>query len=53
MNIVFWIGVAFSAVILWYMLSKCFFDIGSNVKEIIENIKKEVNKKESEEDENE
>lgn len=53
MNIVFWLGVLIVAFLLWYYLSKHFFKIGSDFKNMIDNIKEEINGEDKEQDEHE
>lgn len=52
MNIVFWFGVAIAAVILWYLISKHFFRIGSNFTGMVDEVKNNI-KKNEEDTENE
>ena len=42
MNVVFWLGVLIAAAILWYLLSKSFFNIGSSASDMIEELKQEI-----------
>lgn len=51
MNIVFWLGVVVAAVIVWYLLSRSFFNIGSNFKSIVGGVKDELNRTEENEQE--
>ena len=47
MNIVFWLGVVVVAFLLWYYLSKHFFRIGGDFKEMINNLKEKFNEQEN------
>lgn len=50
MNVVFWIGVGILAVIVWYLLSRFFFNIGSNVSKMIDEVKKEMKRKDEDDE---
>lgn len=50
MNVVFWIGVGISAVIVWYLLSRFFFNIGSNASNMIDEVKKEMKRKDEDDE---
>lgn len=52
MNIVFWLGVLIAAFLLWYILSKHFFHIGSNVSNMVEDVKESIHQNEEQENSN-